>query len=542
MISKLTGRPTILFSGFLLVAVILSFSGPGNAGDPRSASYNPEGYTKLLWFIQASDTHIGASGSKDSNNLTWLVTQASTNINPRFILVTGDLTDSTNGNFLGIPNGPYQAEWTQYKSILSAAGITSTNDGRFFYYDIPGNHDAYNDGDFSYYLENSIQGKATGTTQVSFVKSLPTGEAYHFLGLNTAGTGLSFSLTRPWGDDAGLNSQELAFIHDQMELNKGSNLTIVFGHHPLFDTGDSDDTWVGPGLGEFLGYMNDYMGVLYGYGHTHISKEAFFVPTPPAYPGFYYFNVAALGKDTPNQYGITAIDNNGISSKAFTVGAWPAVLITAPPDAQFGTANPYAYSVTNSASNFVRALVFDIPTASPTVRYRIDSGTTWYNMDPTPSAHVYQANWNASSLAGGTHTIEVQAASASGTRSDTISVSITGPAPVLKAGATVATGKISSRIFAPTSTFSRGNTIVFRVTAKDSNGSPISGATVDLQVSGPTSKQMKSDATNALGQVDITWATSRKSTPVGTYTVEISGISSGYPWNGTQNAVPFKIQ
>ena len=111
---------------------------------------------KLLWFIHASDTHIGTSGSTDTTNLQWLVGQAKNVINPSFIVVTGDLTDSTNGNIFGYPNGPYQAEWDQYKSILSN-GVDAS-----FYFDIPGNHDAYNDQYFSYYLANSVQGRATG--------------------------------------------------------------------------------------------------------------------------------------------------------------------------------------------------------------------------------------------------------------------------------------------------------------------------------------------------------------------------------------------
>ena len=99
---------------------------------------------------------MGMRGTNDSSRLQWLVTTAKSVINPSFIVVTGDLTDSTNGNLLGIPNGPYQAEWDQYKSILTKAGVTAD-----FYYDLPGNHDAYSDSDFSYYLANSVQGRAT---------------------------------------------------------------------------------------------------------------------------------------------------------------------------------------------------------------------------------------------------------------------------------------------------------------------------------------------------------------------------------------------
>ena len=107
--------------------------------------------------------------------------------------------------------------------------------------------------------------------------------------------------------------------------------------------------------------MNNYGASLYGYGHTHASSEQFFSQNMT--DGVFYFNVSALGKDSPNQYTVTAIDCNGISSVTQNVGAWPVVLITAPMNRRLGgIVNPYAYDVTNGASNPIRALVFD-PTA-----------------------------------------------------------------------------------------------------------------------------------------------------------------------------------
>ncbi len=164
-------RPLFLVGyALLLLAILLYPYATLLAGDPYSAYYSSD-TNKLLWFIHASDTHIGARGTTDSTNLQWLVSQARTAINPSFIVVTGDLTDSTNGNFLGIPNGPYQAEWDQYKNILSSNGVEAS-----FYYDIPGNHDAYNDQHFNYYLANSVQGRATGRTQASWTRTRPLGE------------------------------------------------------------------------------------------------------------------------------------------------------------------------------------------------------------------------------------------------------------------------------------------------------------------------------------------------------------------------------
>ena len=111
---------------------------------------------------------------------------------------------------------------------------------------------------------------------------------------------------------------------------------------------------------------------LYGYGHTHASSESFYAQGMTE--GVFYFNVAALGKDSPNQYTVTAIDCNGISSVTQNVNTWPVVLITAPMHRGLGgVINPYAYTVTNSSNNPIRALVFDRLGVSQ-VRFRVNGG------------------------------------------------------------------------------------------------------------------------------------------------------------------------
>ena len=60
------------------------------ASDPHGAYSSPDN-TRVLWFIHASDVHIGASGSADSSRLQWLVTTARDVVNPSFIVATGDL-------------------------------------------------------------------------------------------------------------------------------------------------------------------------------------------------------------------------------------------------------------------------------------------------------------------------------------------------------------------------------------------------------------------------------------------------------------------
>jgi hypothetical protein len=535
---------------FALTGICLfCFYGQVSAGNPHSAYYGADS-THLLWFIHTSDTHIGASGTQDSSNLQWLVTTARSVLAPSFVVVTGDLTDSTNGNIFGYPNGPYQAEWDQYKSILASAGVSATD-----YFDLPGNHDAYNDVNFAYYRANSVQGRATGSMQFSWSR-LVGGSEYRFLGVNTAdNTGDPFSLVWPYGDYAGLDSTELGFITGELKAHGTSALTLIFGHHPLGDTGNPEDTYIYYGLDAFLSSLDSYGASLYGYGHTHAYSEDFF--TQNMTEGVFYFNVASLGKSSANQYAITAIDCNGMSTRAQTVNTWPAVLITAPMDWNLGGGpNPYSYKVPNSATNPVRALVFDPATVS-SVQFRADAGV-WKPMSPE-AAHVWQGTWDASSLNEGTHSIEVQAVTGSGTRSDAITAYVQRTSQPTAGVTTLTTGKyvISGsrknqvRTFVTASTFSRGETVVIRATVKDATGNIVPNATVSLKVNAGSQlvTTLTSGPSDSQGIAEAQWKTSapgRKGTggtPTGLYTVEVFGVTAtGFAWDGARTQAGFTIQ
>ena len=409
----------------MVASLAILEAAPARAGNPRGAAYCPAA-DRVFWFIQVSDLHVGTSGSNDTNRLTWIVTTGKTIIAPRFVVATGDLTDSTNANWLGIPNGPYQAEWDAYRAILDGR-VDATN-----YFDIPGNHDAYSDRYFAYYLANSVQGRATGRTQASWTYAPPYGK-YHFLGVNSAdNTGDPFSILFPYGDHAGLDPAELGFIDTELTAHADANLTFVFGHHPVTDTGVSGDTWLFYGHQQFVGYLDQRAAAVYGFGHTHRYSESLFkgnsYTLPMAGDGIHYDNISSLAKDTPNHYMIYAVDCDGVSAASAVPETWPVVMITAPVNRMIGsTVNPFAYPVPASASNFVRALVFDAGAIS-SVSYRIDGGTTWTPMNRVASGSpIWQGTWDASVLAAGSHTIEVRAVGTT-TRSDTIGVDVTAAA------------------------------------------------------------------------------------------------------------------
>lgn len=240
---------------------------------------------ELFRFIHIADIHMGEDfdgGTQDSDYLTWLCQVAFPQTAPEFIVATGDLTDSTNGGLIPL-GGPYQAEWDQYKNILRSSWMS-----RYKFYDCPGNHDHYSDKDFSYYLSNSIQGIATGSTQFSWT-IFDNGDLYQFIGINTAGND-----GKPWPiDNAGLDQAELGWM--RVTVNPNAKFVFFFGHHPIGDLEYG---------GEEFETILERQPSAYLYGHTH----SYGVTTKN---GVQHVNVASIGKSGSNHYLLVRVLNNG---------------------------------------------------------------------------------------------------------------------------------------------------------------------------------------------------------------------------------------
>ena len=163
----------------LAALVLLPSHGTVTAWNPLGAYYSAD-TDKVFWFIHASDIHVGMRGTNDSSRLQWLVTTARSVINPSFIVVTGDLTDSTNGNWLGIPNGPYQAEWDQYKSILDEGGRPPTSTTT-----CPAITTPTATATSRTTWPTPCRAGRRGRTQLSWTRDFGYGK-YHFLGVNSS--------------------------------------------------------------------------------------------------------------------------------------------------------------------------------------------------------------------------------------------------------------------------------------------------------------------------------------------------------------------
>ena len=395
-----------LIAAIVLVLLTGIHSTPCRAGDPYAANYHWSA-NRTFWFMIISDIHIGDSNNQDTNYLTWAVNEARNIINPNFIVATGDLTDSTNGSILGIFFGPYPQEWQAYRQILLDAEIENIEE---FYFDLPGNHDHYNDQPFDLYRQYSIQGEAHDKTQHAWTRSFPFG-TYQFIGTNTAGNdgaGFSLSAGDNYGDHAGLDTEELNFIETTLMANPAANLTLVFGHHPFEPNYyASNDTGLTYGLPGLLDLIDAYGVSAYTFGHTHNYRENFYTNNLGA--GVFYLNVSSLGKANSDHFTVMAVDGNGLSVVSGLKGAWPLVMITAPVDRDLGVlSQPFGYDVPRGKANPIRALVFD-QNPLTLVEYRIDGSATWLPMQPVAGSPVWQGFWDATSAETGFHLIEVRA-------------------------------------------------------------------------------------------------------------------------------------
>ena len=384
--------PRTIFGATLLA---LALTPTARALDPGSARYMDDP-GELFVFVQISDTHVGEDagyGTQDTDSLAWTIGEAADVILPEFVVITGDLVDATNGGW--IPSVQFQSEWDEYRGVLDAYGMDVT-----FLHDLCGNHDTYGDEGASYYLANSLVGTATGEWNETWVHAFDHGD-YLFVGLNSAET----LGAAPLFDDPGLAPGELAFLEEALVAHAEADLAFVFTHHPEHE--------LTRGADEFLGLLEDHRVSAWGYGHTHQYGSAFHGQT-------LQLNVASAGKNDERNLGLYAVDHDGVSARATTLGSWPQVLITAPVDASLGGGNPHAYPVSaNHHANPVRALVFDVSSPNSVV-FSVDGGPDQPMVEVAPS--VWQGEWDASSTPQGPHEIVVVATTPSGTDAHAIRV------------------------------------------------------------------------------------------------------------------------
>jgi hypothetical protein len=325
-------------------AFLLAWVGSSTAADAKGphGAYHGRGTANVFWFLHISDLHIGSSTFEDPQqvatpHLEFALNLAVPVISPSFVLATGDLCDGSQGVLPTV--GQQQDEWDAYKSIYTAA-LMKPN----FYFDLPGNHDAYGETNgLASFLKNSLQGKNNGVPYVSWTVKVPDGEML-FFGLNSAGKGIA-PVTNPQGN---FTDDELDFVDGAMTAHPNAQLVLMAGHHPLSGATNA---------ARLEAAYKQAAGGYYLHGHRHAYTEYLGVNDTVVVN-----EIGSLGKATTDNLGVVAIDHKGLVYRATgTAKPWPFVVITAPmaSDLRDGTENPYAYRVCKDRKdNAVRALVF----------------------------------------------------------------------------------------------------------------------------------------------------------------------------------------
>jgi hypothetical protein len=398
----------------LALAALLTLEPRAEGATPDGARHarSPDG---LFWFMHISDTHVGANiieGPKAKEHLTFALNDAVTVIKPSFVWNTGDLEDGSGKigiDGTGIPtSGQSQTQWDWYKQIYQGAGMKLG-----FYFDLPGNHDAYGDDGLKFYLANSLWGASQKKTWMDFKVVTSTGE-YGFFGLNSTN-----NYFKPLGNCCpGFLDGEIAELDAWLQKNAGAKLVFVAAHHSL-DGNGSYPTAKADQVRALLKANKAF----YIHGDVHEYKE--YVDTPT---GVVVNEIGSLGKSPYNNIGVGVVDHDAFVYRATDVeGAWPFAIVTSPVSATLRDvgANPWAYSVCkNRTDNPFRAVTFSY---TPPTKVTVKVGNLpEVAMAPAKGSSfdfaypVWQAEVDTRSLVAGLVDVTVRVEAGGGTNSHQI--------------------------------------------------------------------------------------------------------------------------
>ena len=376
----------------VLLLLLMTWALPLRAADPSLAAYRADG-SRLLWLLHLTDTHIDTFlNGGEEDRLRWALSEGVTTVQPDAVVVTGDATDGTNGIFY---SGANQAEWDLYRSIVDTAGLNDAG----YYFDLPGNHDAYSDDGLALYRQNSVQGAATGRTQVEWRLDRPWGSTC-FVGVATPQ-----EQGKPWPQDpAELTAAELAETEAFLVGNPQCRVTLAFGHHAP-DQVEGGDAFRALCQAQGIGH--------YVHGHTHDYSLTFEGGGPLV------LRTDSLGQGAGHQVTVLALDHDTFSWE--TVAAddpWPLVVVTAPVRGRFlagasgATSDdlelPHAPPVPRGCTAApVRALLFD-PAPVSSATFRLDGGPWLELVQRQDVPAQWRGTFDASALDVGWHALTVR--------------------------------------------------------------------------------------------------------------------------------------
>ncbi|CAM1297477.1 SLC24A4 (predicted) [Pycnogonum litorale] len=360
-----------------------------NAAGPPFPSDN---LNHLFWFVQISDLHISVfyDPGRKSDFEEFCKTTLNV-INPKVVLLTGDLTDGKLPDFQG--SKQFYGEWNIYKDVLHKTGIAK----RTLWLDIRGNHDNFNvltvNSSNNYFRTHSIQGLHHPGSYAHTVVNGP--DKYTFIGVDAC---LKTGLKRPF-NFFGVLSKENYLMLEKFSTSHKSNGTIWFGHYPTSTVLSSS-----PGMRHLM-----RNGLAYLCGHLHNFHGYITTMYTVHHNGLLELEVADW-KDN-RMYRVLAIDHGLLSFVDIKFKQWPIILITNPKHSSYLSSNSEPLYRMNNSSH-IRILVFS-PYVITEVMVSINKGE-WKAAKRIEQSPLYVLPWKPFNYGTGFHQLYVYVKDANG--------------------------------------------------------------------------------------------------------------------------------
>lgn len=352
----------------------------------------------LFWFVQLSDIHIskfydpGRGKDLASFCRDWLPV-----IRPKVVLVTGDLTDAKDVDFIG--SEQYIEEWKEYYAAISTCPVIESKATEWL--DLRGNHDAFDLPSIShpknYYREYSIRGRLNASSYIRHL--LVDGVKYSLIAVDFAP---SPGPKRPYNFFGILDDEKVSEIESLQREARESRVKVYFGHYPT-------STVISTGRRDVTELMKD--GLAYLSGHLHTAYG--WVPAMHVIQDSGTLELEAGDWRDDRRVRILALDHGLLSfTDQSMASGFPLVVITNPKHAQYLT--PTKEPIKSIFySTHVRILAFsDVPIALVTVY--VDDVFLGKAVRASENGPLHVVPWNPQTYSPGTHFIEVRVEDAKG--------------------------------------------------------------------------------------------------------------------------------
>jgi hypothetical protein len=258
---RISGLTGVFFICFLLSTQLLTFLMNPYSESQAIETLLTQGSDEadLIWFAQITDVHVGSRESTP-HFLTKFLEDLNDYVHPAFVVSTGDHVE---GDYNLREVWAYPSEWILYDEVISSVAGNLNYD----YYDLPGNHDNWDNNNLSLFRQYSHIGKEFNAIHTSWTIRKADSSAL-FVGISTADIVGGES---PISHEGRITESELNYL--KAELEPSADAKIVFSHHSPVETDLGYTIRETPEKDELMELLKTSGVMLYANGHRH--KERF---------------------------------------------------------------------------------------------------------------------------------------------------------------------------------------------------------------------------------------------------------------------------